>query len=68
MIEKKFTREVNKATYLIVILFSFLLFVKNKKSAPGGFSDLFKDSIKTKLKQNKDITIKGLIKISKLIK
>ena len=34
----------------------------------GGFSDLFKDSIKTKLKQNKDITIKGLIKISKLIK
>ena len=34
----------------------------------GGFSDLFKKSIKTKLKQNKDITIKGLIKISKLIK
>ena len=34
----------------------------------GGFSDLFKNSIKTKLKQNKDITIKGLIKISKLIK
>ena len=34
----------------------------------GGFSNLFKDSIKTKLKQNKDITIKGLIKISKLIK
>ena len=34
----------------------------------GGFSDLFKDSIKTKLIQNKDITIKGLIKISKLIK
>ena len=34
----------------------------------GGFSDLFKKSIKTKLIQNKDITIKGLIKISKLIK
>jgi type III pantothenate kinase len=34
----------------------------------GGFSDLFKKSIKTKLKQDKDITIKGLIKISKLIK
>ena len=34
----------------------------------GGFSDLFKKSIKTKLSQNKDITIKGLIKISKLIK
>ena len=34
----------------------------------GGFSDLFKNSIKTKLKKNKDITINGLIKISKLIK
>lgn len=34
----------------------------------GGFSDLFKSSIKTKLIQNKDITINGLIKISKLIK
>ena len=34
----------------------------------GGFSNLFKKSIKTKLKQNKNITIKGLIKISKLIK
>ena len=34
----------------------------------GGFSDLFKNSIKTKLKQNKNITINGLIKISKLIK
>ena len=32
----------------------------------GGFSDLFKKSIKTKVKQNKDITINGLIKISKL--
>ena len=34
----------------------------------GGFSNLFKNSIKTKLKHNKDITINGLIKISKLIK
>ena len=34
----------------------------------GGFSDLFKNSIKTRLTHNKDITIKGLIKISKLIK
>ena len=33
----------------------------------GGFSDLFKNSIKTKVIQNRDITIKGLIKISKLI-
>ena len=34
----------------------------------GGFSDLFKNSIKTKVNHNKDITIEGLIKISKLIK
>ena len=34
----------------------------------GGFSDLFKNSIKTKLKQDKNITINGLIKISNLIK
>ena len=34
----------------------------------GGYSDLFVNSVKTKLKQNKDITIKGLVKISKLIK
>ena len=34
----------------------------------GGFSDLFKKSIKTKVNHNKDITIHGLIKISKLIK
>ena len=34
----------------------------------GGFSDLFKNSIKSKAILNKDITIKGLIKISKLIK
>ena len=34
----------------------------------GGFSDLFKNSIKTKVSHNRDITIKGLIKISQLIK
>ena len=34
----------------------------------GGFSDLFKKSIKTKVYHNKDITVNGLIKISKLIK
>ena len=34
----------------------------------GGFSKLFKQSIKTKILYDKDITVKGLIKISKLIK
>ncbi len=34
----------------------------------GGFSNLFKESIKTKASHNQDITINGLIKISKLIK
>lgn len=34
----------------------------------GGFADLFEKSIKTKLIKDKNITIKGLIKISKLIK
>ena len=34
----------------------------------GGFSNLFKNSIKTKVNHNKDITINGIIKISKLIK
>ena len=34
----------------------------------GGYSNLLKNSIKTKLTLNKDITIKGLIKISKLVK
>ena len=34
----------------------------------GGFSHLFKKSIKTKVSHNRDITIKGLIKISQLIK
>ena len=34
----------------------------------GGFSNLFKNSIKTKVNHKKDITINGLIKISKLIK
>ena len=34
----------------------------------GGFSNLFKNSIKTKASQNQNITINGLIKILKLIK
>ncbi|MDC0446099.1 type III pantothenate kinase [Candidatus Pelagibacter sp.] len=34
----------------------------------GGFSELFKKSIKTKVNHNKNITVDGLIKISKLIK
>ena len=34
----------------------------------GGFSNLFKNSIKTKVTLNKDITINGLIKASNLIK
>ena len=34
----------------------------------GGFSNLFIKSIKTKVYHNKDITINGLIEISKLIK
>jgi len=34
----------------------------------GGFSNLFKNSIKTKVILNKDITINGLIKASTLIK
>jgi len=33
----------------------------------GGFSDLFNKSIKSKFIKDRDITIKGLIKISKLI-
>ena len=33
----------------------------------GGFSNLFKNSIKTKVIENKNITVKGLIKISKLL-
>ena len=34
----------------------------------GGFSELFKKSIKTKVNHDKDITINGLVKITKLIK
>tara|TARA_E500000178_G_scaffold217306_1_gene214501 strand:- start:1653 stop:2399 length:747 start_codon:yes stop_codon:yes gene_type:complete len=40
---------------------------KYKVIITGGFSNLFKESIKAKVIENKDITIKGLIKISKLI-
>jgi hypothetical protein len=42
---KKFTREVNKATYLTVILFSLLLFVKNKNSAPTVGSKIKEERI-----------------------
>jgi type III pantothenate kinase len=41
--------------------------VSHKLVITGGFSDLFRNSIKNKVIQNKNITIKGLIKISKLI-
>ena len=34
----------------------------------GGFSRLFRNPIKTKVVEDKDITLKGLIKILKLIK
>jgi len=34
MDRRKFTKDVNKATYFTVKLFSLLLFVKNKKRAP----------------------------------
>tara|TARA_B100000963_G_scaffold340281_1_gene338788 strand:- start:4924 stop:5670 length:747 start_codon:yes stop_codon:yes gene_type:complete len=34
----------------------------------GGYSDLFRKSLKIKVIHNRDITIKGLIKIAKLIK
>ena len=34
----------------------------------GGFSELFKNSIKTKVKQDINITINGLIRSSRLIK
>ena len=39
-----------------------------KVNITGGLSSLFKNSIKTKVIQNQDITFKGLIKISRLIK
>ena len=49
-----------------------LIIKETKKSfklvITGGFSDLFRKSTKTKFIQNKNITINGLIKISKLIK
>ena len=34
MDKKKFTKDVNKATYFTVIFFSSLLLIKNKKRAP----------------------------------
>ena len=50
----------------------YLIKKETKKSfkiiVTGGFSDLFKNSIKTKVILNKDITINGLIKANTLIK
>ena len=43
--KKKFTNEVNKATYLIVIFSSFLLLVKSKKKAPIVGSNIKDESI-----------------------
>ena len=61
---------------VMVLIDKFTLFSSLKKETrkyfkviiTGGFSNLFKNSIKTKASYNQDITIKGLIKISKLIK
>ena len=47
--------------------------IKNEKKKnfntiiTGGLSNLYKISLRTKVKQNKNITVKGLIKISRLI-
>jgi len=50
----------------------YLIKKETKKSfkiiITGGFSNLFKNSINTKVALNKDITIKGLIKATALIK
>ena len=50
----------------------YLIKKETKKSfkiiITGGFSDLFKNSINTKVTLNKDVTIKGLIKATTLIK
>ena len=51
----------------------FYKFKETKKKSfnivfTGGFSELFKNSVKTKAKYDIDITIKGLIKSLKLIK
>ena len=41
----KFTRDVNKATYFTVKLFSLLLLVKNRKSAPIDGNRINEDKI-----------------------
>jgi len=50
----------------------YLIKKETKKSfkiiITGGYSDLFKNSINTKVALNKDITIKGLIKATTLIR
>ena len=42
--------------------------MKRKVIITGGFSKLIKNSIKTKLIDDKNITLKGLIKTLKFIK
>ena len=49
-------------------LVNFLLEQDYKIISTGGFSYLFKNSMGKKIIINKDITIKGLIKASNLIK
>ncbi len=69
---KKISKVIGKDTKSAVRSGFFWGYAETKKSfqiiITGGFSELFKNSIKTKTKQNFDITINGLIKASKLIK
>ena len=63
-------RLLSKKAFLFseMIASNTLIYSKNFNTIiTGGLSNLFKSSIKTKVKQNKDITVKGLIKISRLI-
>jgi len=60
--------EAQNATSGQIKMFLTRLGENSKVIITGGFSNLFKNSIKTKASHNQDITIKGLIKISKLIK
>ena len=45
MDKKKFTSEVNKATYFTVILFSLLLLVKKRKKAPNDGNKIKEERI-----------------------
>ena len=44
-IKKKFTNEVNNATYFTVILFSLLLLVKKRKRAPTAGNSIKEERI-----------------------